>query len=43
MSYAGPRAGRLTPRIGEHNDEIYFGELLLSKDELDALRREGII
>lgn len=31
------------PRIGEHNDDIYMGELGLSSEELALLRRRGII
>ena len=31
------------PRIGEHNEEIYNGLLGMESEELEALRREGII
>ncbi len=31
------------PEIGEHNDEVYCGELGLSQEELDELRQEGVI
>jgi CoA:oxalate CoA-transferase len=32
-----------SPRIGQHNDEIYGGWLGLSVDEIEGLRREGVI
>ncbi len=31
------------PGIGEHNEEIYMGELGISKQELDELKNEGVI
>ena len=31
------------PELGEHNDEVYGGVLKFSKDELTALKNEGII
>lgn len=31
------------PRVGEHNTEIYAGELALSRHELESLRQEGVI
>jgi crotonobetainyl-CoA:carnitine CoA-transferase CaiB-like acyl-CoA transferase len=31
------------PRIGEHNDEIYRDELSMSPNELEYLRRSGVI
>jgi crotonobetainyl-CoA:carnitine CoA-transferase CaiB-like acyl-CoA transferase len=34
---------RGAPRLGEHNDEVYGGLLGMTADELDALRREGIV
>jgi crotonobetainyl-CoA:carnitine CoA-transferase CaiB-like acyl-CoA transferase len=34
---------RRAPLIGEHNEEIYCGELGLSKSELDELEREGAV
>ena len=34
---------RRPPRIGEHNDDIYRGELGLSADEIAALQSRGII
>jgi crotonobetainyl-CoA:carnitine CoA-transferase CaiB-like acyl-CoA transferase len=38
-----PLVRRRAPFIGEHNPEIYIGELGLHEDELYALRREGIV
>lgn len=38
-----PRVRRRAPLIGEHNREIYLGELGLSEDEFNSLQREGII
>jgi benzylsuccinate CoA-transferase BbsE subunit len=38
-----PRIRRRAPLIGEHNKEIYLGELGLSEDEFNSLQREGII
>ena len=52
VTYPGPfaafsatpaRIRRRAPRIGEHNDEIYRGELELSAGDLGRLRREGVI
>jgi crotonobetainyl-CoA:carnitine CoA-transferase CaiB-like acyl-CoA transferase len=37
------RLHRWAPRIGEHNTEIYAGELGLSDTALQALRSEGVI
>jgi crotonobetainyl-CoA:carnitine CoA-transferase CaiB-like acyl-CoA transferase len=34
---------RLGPELGEHNEEVYCGQLGLSADDLEALRREGVI
>jgi crotonobetainyl-CoA:carnitine CoA-transferase CaiB-like acyl-CoA transferase len=31
------------PALGEHNHEIYVGELGLGEDELEALRRDGVV
>jgi len=31
------------PFIGEHNNEIYLGELGLNEDELSSLKRDGIV
>lgn len=38
-----PKVRGRAPLIGEHNPEIYVGELGLCEDELKALRREGIV
>jgi formyl-CoA transferase len=38
-----PNVRRRAPFIGEHNAEIYIGELGLREDELNSLRREGIV
>jgi CoA:oxalate CoA-transferase len=34
---------RVSPRVGEHNDEVYGGWLGLSADELNRLREAGVI
>jgi len=43
--FSGARCGirRRAPGIGEHNDEIYRAELGLARDDLEALRREGVV
>jgi len=38
-----PKVRRGAPFVGEHNPEIYIGELGLSEAELNSLRREGIV
>lgn len=38
--------GRITgraPNLGEHNEEVFLGELKLAKEELDGLVAEGIV
>jgi len=37
------RIARPAPGVGEHNDEIYGGELGLSAGERRALRERGVI
>ena len=37
------RIWRRAPRIGEHNEEVYGGELGMTKSELEKLRKEKII
>jgi crotonobetainyl-CoA:carnitine CoA-transferase CaiB-like acyl-CoA transferase len=34
---------RTAPLLGEHNQEIFAGELGMSSDDLIALRAEGVI
>jgi benzylsuccinate CoA-transferase BbsE subunit/naphthyl-2-methylsuccinate CoA transferase subunit len=43
MSEAPCRQWRRAPLIGEHNREVYQGELGLSDEELDRLKQAGII
>ena len=38
-----PKVRGKAPTLGEHNAEIYTGELGFSQDELSLLRREGVI
>ncbi|MBN2062513.1 MAG: CoA transferase [Deltaproteobacteria bacterium] len=42
-SEAGIRIYRPAPKIGEHNKEIYQGELCLSDQEMNILRQSGVI
>jgi len=37
------RVGSRVPKVGEHNKQIYQGELGLSKDEVETLIRDGVI
>jgi crotonobetainyl-CoA:carnitine CoA-transferase CaiB-like acyl-CoA transferase len=43
FSAAPVKIRRRAPRVGEHNDEIYRGELKLSARDLGRLRDEGVI
>ena len=43
MSEAGCNIRRRAPLIGEHNQEIYKGELGLSDEELSILKQAGVI
>jgi crotonobetainyl-CoA:carnitine CoA-transferase CaiB-like acyl-CoA transferase len=52
ITYPGPpyrlsetpwRIQRRAPRVGEHNEEIYSGELGLSKEQLAILSAAGVI
>jgi len=42
-SEISPGISRRAPLIGEHNEEIYRRELGLSKEDMVALKQEGII
>ena len=42
-SEAPPRVNRRAPLIGEHNQEIYEGELGISREELLILKQAGVI
>jgi formyl-CoA transferase len=43
LSKTPGRIERGAPKLGEHNEEIYSGLLGLSAEELEDLRREGVI
>jgi len=34
---------RRAPLIGEHNEEVYCGELGMNKAELERLKKEGVV
>jgi hypothetical protein len=38
-----PAVRRSAPRLGEHDDEVYRGELELTTEELTALRGSGVV
>ncbi|TET26131.1 MAG: CoA transferase [Dehalococcoidia bacterium] len=37
------RVGSRVPKVGEHNKQIYHGELGLSEEEIEALIKDGVI
>ena len=41
--YEKNKVERLGPELGEHNDAVYRGQLGLSAEEIEELRREGVI
>ena len=43
--FDGERPGvrRPAPRLGEHNEDVYVGELKLDRRELEALRTAGVV
>ncbi|HWO40672.1 MAG TPA: CaiB/BaiF CoA-transferase family protein, partial [Candidatus Eisenbacteria bacterium] len=43
LSATPGRIARSAPLIGEHNEEVYCGELGMSRDDLTALRASGVI
>jgi formyl-CoA transferase len=43
LSETPARIRHAGPRLGQHNDEIYCKELGLSADELEALKKDGVI
>jgi crotonobetainyl-CoA:carnitine CoA-transferase CaiB-like acyl-CoA transferase len=43
LSQSPGRIARTAPLIGEHNQEVYCGELGMSNDDLAALRSSGVI
>jgi crotonobetainyl-CoA:carnitine CoA-transferase CaiB-like acyl-CoA transferase len=34
---------RRAPLVGEHNEDVYCGELGLSKTEFDKLKKDGVV
>jgi crotonobetainyl-CoA:carnitine CoA-transferase CaiB-like acyl-CoA transferase len=43
LSHSPWRVGSRVPKVGEHNLEIYHGELGLSEEDIEALIKEGIV
>jgi formyl-CoA transferase len=43
MSATNPEIRRSSPLLGEHNEDVYVGELGLSKERLEEMRRNEII
>jgi crotonobetainyl-CoA:carnitine CoA-transferase CaiB-like acyl-CoA transferase len=43
FSAAAGRVDHLGPKIGEHNDEVYGGLLGLSSEDIDGLRKRGVL
>jgi len=37
------QVGSRVPKVGEHNKEVYHGEVGLSEEEIEALVKEGVI
>ena len=43
LSHTPGRVVSTGPRLGEHNDEVYRGLLGMSEQELEGLRRDGVV
>jgi crotonobetainyl-CoA:carnitine CoA-transferase CaiB-like acyl-CoA transferase len=43
LSRSSWQVGSRVPKVGEHNLEIYHGELRLSEEDIEALIKEGIV
>jgi crotonobetainyl-CoA:carnitine CoA-transferase CaiB-like acyl-CoA transferase len=43
LSRTPGRVAGTGPRLGEHNDEVYRGLLGMSEQELEGLRRDGVV
>ena len=43
MSATNPEIRRASPLLGEHNDDVYVGELGFSKEHLEEMRRDGVV